>query len=347
MGENLQNPVHPVLNRLHGDSADHLPILAHPLYLGLPCSAIPCFLWILFLQHNAAGAPVSAHILGLPHSLHGQKIYVWQYDQRWKKWPWRRRGGWEQHDRGGGGGREKPQGWQWTSGPYRDGQKRMLRVLVSPGGPLSVKDSAMILFYNDFVKGNRCWEQCSKKRFSSGDEEERFVKCVNYYSTIDGAQRGTRPWGTLCFAYSVVSGRAPLPCWLRDHVVYFFFFRSHLLLLIYVASVQQLPPQTVLPILPFFPHTDLLIKAIIYGQYVNSACTPSQFPLGETHLKRMFLRAKIYRNVVDLVLWCVVFQHISITKCKMKQDLPRKNWVWLFWAHFLFFFFFLTGSIIL
>lgn len=145
-------------------------------------------------------------------------------DQRWKKWPWRRRGGWEQHDRGGGGGREKPQGWQWTSGPYRDGQKRMLRVLVSPGGPLSVKDSAMILFYNDFVKGNRCWEQCSKKRFSSGDEEERFVKCVNYYSTIDGAQRGTRPWGRLCFAYSVVSGRAPLPCWLRDPVVYFFFF---------------------------------------------------------------------------------------------------------------------------
>lgn len=127
----------------------------------------------------------------------------------------------------------------------------------------------------------------------------------------------------------------------RSCCLFFFFFRSHLLLLIYVASVQQLPPQTVLPILPFFPHTDLLIKAIIYGQYVNPACTPSQFPLGETHLKRMFLRAKIYRNVVDLVLWCVVFQHISITKCKMKQDLPRKNWVWLFWAHFLFFLFFL------
>lgn len=58
----------------------------------------------------------------------------------------------------------------------------MLRVLVSPGGPLSVKDSAMILFYNDFVRGNRCWEQCSKKRFSSGDEEEKFVMCVNYFS---------------------------------------------------------------------------------------------------------------------------------------------------------------------
>lgn len=136
------------------------------------------------------------------------------------------------------------------------------------------------------------------------------------------------------------------PCWLRDHVVYFYFFRSHLLFLIYAASVKQLPPQTVLPVLPFFPRTDLLIKAIMYGQYVNPACTPSQFPSGETHRKIMFLWAKIYRKFVDLVLWCVVFQHISITKCKMKQDLPRKNRAWLFWAH-LFIYLFFTGSIIL
>lgn len=50
---------------------------AYPLYLGLPCSTLPCLLWLLLLQCDAAGPSLSAHILGIPHSPHDQEIYDW------------------------------------------------------------------------------------------------------------------------------------------------------------------------------------------------------------------------------------------------------------------------------
>ena len=50
---------------------------ANPLYLGLPPSPLPRLLRVLLLQRDAGGPPLSAHILGLPHSLHDQEVYVW------------------------------------------------------------------------------------------------------------------------------------------------------------------------------------------------------------------------------------------------------------------------------
>lgn len=273
-------------------------------------------------------------------------------DQRWKKWPWRRRrrgGGWEQRDRGGGG--EKPQGWQWTSGPYRDGQKRMLRVLVSPGGSLPVKDSAMILFYNDLVKGNRCWGQSSKKCLSSGDEEEKFVKmCELLLQMIEDELESSEPccWRcserhealreTLlclqcCQWQSSIALQVKRSCCLSfclfflDHSCYFLFMRQ-----VWNGFHARLSSKS-----PFFPvricWSRPLCTASMSTLHVHC---PSSL-LGETHWKRMFLWAKVYMNFVDLVLWCVVFQHILITKCKMARELPRKISVWLSLDFFFFF----------
>ena len=50
---------------------------ADPLHLGLPRVSLPRFLRLLLLQRDAGGPALSAHILGLPHPLHDQKVYDW------------------------------------------------------------------------------------------------------------------------------------------------------------------------------------------------------------------------------------------------------------------------------